>query len=287
LQKFLALKLIKSSDIQTFAYNGGDATLGAQELKAIADAGGSLPSELSSYISSGLDSGLANPHLQDDFSVFVIHTSTAVQNGEGAFASRGIQRGDLILSEKPIFCTPTNVPELWKCVFIEAGVRNLSPVHLDHYLSLQNSHTGCSCFYNLNPLIGIYSTNSYAISGDEAGIYSRASKFNHSCSPNARFSFNSSTGEIRIHALGTIPLGEEIFVSYIGSRCFHSKPRRSRQAELLAGYHFTCACSVCSLPEAESEMSDARHSNTYELCEIMNLERIAHEMRRFGILDCI
>jgi hypothetical protein len=282
---FLALKLIRSSDIQTFSDNGGDVTVGAQELKAIADAESSSPSKPSSYISSGLDSSLANHHRQNDSSVFVIHTSAAVQNGEGAFASRGIRGGDLILSERPIFCIPTDVPELCKYISIQAAVRNLSPTHLDHYLSLQNSHTECSCFPN--PLIGIFSTNAYTLPGDEAGILLKASKFNHSCNPNARLSSNSSTGELRIQALGTIPLGEEIFVAYIGNRCLSSNSRRSRQAALLTLYHFTCACSICSLPEAESKMSDARHSNTYELWEIMNLERISREMRRFGIVDCI
>ncbi|KAN0128918.1 hypothetical protein V8E53_013291 [Lactarius tabidus] len=272
-------------DIQIFTDNGGDATLGAQELKAIADAESSSPSKSSSYISSGLDSGLANLHLQDDSSVFVIHTSTAVQNGEGAFASRDIRRGDLILSEKPIFSIPTDIPELCKYIYIEATVRNLSPTHLDHYLSLQNSHTECSCFPN--PLVGIFNTNAYTVvASDDSVVFSKASRFNHSCSPNARFEFDSNTGELRIYALGPIPRGEEIFVAYFSKRFLYSKPRRSRQAILLALYHFTCSCPICSLPEAESKMSDARRSNMYELWEIMNLERIlAREMRMF--VDCI
>ena len=52
-----------------FTDNGGDATLGAQELKAIADAESSPLSEPSSYTSSDIDSGLANLHLQDDSSL--------------------------------------------------------------------------------------------------------------------------------------------------------------------------------------------------------------------------
>ena len=101
------------------------------------------------------------------------------------------------------------------------------------------------------------------VSDDDSVICLRASRFNHSCSPNARILFNSNTGELRIYALGTIPRGEEIFVPYISNRCLYGKPRRSRQAILRARYHFTCACSVCSLPEAESKMSDARRLKTY------------------------
>ena len=253
-----------------FTDNGGDPTLGAQELKAIADAESSPPLEPSSYTSSGLDGGLASLRLQDDSSVFVIHTSTIVQDGEGVFASRVIRRGDLILSERPILRTPANVPKRFHCISIEAAVRNLSPAHLNHYLSLQNSHTDCECSHD--PLIGIYTTNACEFSDYEAGVYQKASKFNHSCSPNARPWFNSDTGEIRIHALDTIRLGEEIFFMYLNTRDFYSQPRRLRQTYLLAGYHFTCACSACSLSEAESKMNDARRLNTNEYYEIMDLE---------------
>jgi hypothetical protein len=247
-----------------FIDNNGDPTIGAQELMAIADAETST-SEPSSYNSSDLDSGLANLHLQDDLSLFAIRPSAAFQNDEGAFASRDIQRGDLILSERSIFRVPTNVPERLKYTSVESAVRDLSPAHLDSYLSLHNSHDNCSC--SLNPLVGIFGTNSHAVSDNDSGIFLRASKFNHSCNPNARFSFNSNIGELRIYALGTIPRGEEIFVAYISSRRLYGSPRRSRQALLRAGYHFTCACSVCSLPEAESEMSDARRQKVNELWE--------------------
>ena len=75
-----------------FIDNEGDPKVGAEELKAIADAESSPPSEPS----SSLESDLANLRLQDDSnsSIFTIHTSAA---SKGAFASRDIQRGDLIL----------------------------------------------------------------------------------------------------------------------------------------------------------------------------------------------
>jgi hypothetical protein len=75
-----------------FFDNEGDPTLAAQELKAIADAESSPPSEPSSYTPSDLDSGLANLHLQDDSSLFTIRSPAAVQKGKGAFATREIFR---------------------------------------------------------------------------------------------------------------------------------------------------------------------------------------------------
>ena len=250
-----------------FIDNKGDPTLAAQELKAVTDAESSQPSEPSSHISNGIESDLANLHIQDDSdsALFSIHTSTIVQNGEGAFASRDIQRGDLVLSEKPIYCVRINGPEALVNMTIEASVRNLSPTDLDGYLSLQNSHDKCSCFCGYH-LLGVFGTNAFAVSDDDAVVCLKASRFNHSCSPNAKYSFDSNTGELRIYALGTIPRGEEIFISYISGP--HRSPRRMRQAKLHSGYHFTCACSSCSLPKAESKMSDTRRQRVNELLEM-------------------
>ena len=276
-----------------FADNEGNSKLAAQELKAIADAESSAPSEPSSYVPSGLESDLANLHLQDDSdtSFFSIRSSAAFQNGKGSFASRDIQRGNLILSEKPIFIVPTNAPESLRRTYIEAAVRNLSPANLDSYLSLQNSHDKCSCFFS--PLLGIFGTNAFAMS-DSGGICFRGARFNHSCSPNARFTFNSRTGKLRIYALGTIRRGEEIFVGYVDygliGRRLYASPRQMRQAVLRTRYHFTCACSVCSLPEAESKISDTRRQKINELWEtirssdprtqgVQNLNIIVQAMR--------
>ena len=245
--------------------------LGAEELKAIADAESSPPSEGTSYISSGLDSDLAKLRLHDDSSMFSVQTSAApgLENGKGAFASRDIQRGDLILSDKPIFCMPTSGPAPLMFRSIEAAVQNMSPTNLDSYLSLENSHKTCSCFPT--PLLSIFFTNAFSVveSNDNAGICLKASRFNHSCSPNASYSFNSNSGEIRIYALGTIPRGEEIFVAYVSGKSLYGSPRHSRQANLRRRYHFTCTCSICSLPEAESNMSDARRQKVTELLEVI------------------
>ncbi|KAF8257081.1 hypothetical protein EI94DRAFT_81602, partial [Lactarius quietus] len=173
-------------DIQMFIDNGGDPNLGAQEFKAILDVESLLLPRPSSHTSGDLDSDLTNLHLQDDPSFFTIDASTTVLDGKGAFSSRDIQRGDLILSEKPIFSILIDAQVSRTHVLIDAAVRELSPVHLDEYLSLQNSHAGCSCLPNR--LVGIHNTNAFALSdgGTVSGICLKASRFNHSCSPNAR-----------------------------------------------------------------------------------------------------
>jgi hypothetical protein len=256
-----------------FIDNKGDPTLGAEELKAIADSENSPPSQPSSHISGGLESDLTNLHLQDDSdtSFFGIYTSATPQKGTGAFTSREIQRGALILSESPIFFMPTmtslNAPKPLWLNSIEAAVRKLSPAHLDSYLSLQNSHDKCSCFRT--PLLGLFATNSFTFSEGDSGIYLTASRFNHSCSPNAHYRPNQSTGELHFFALRTISRGEEISISYISRRSLYGSPRRSREAILRSTYHFTCVCSVCSLSGAESKKCDARRQRLNELWETL------------------
>ena len=250
--------------------NASDLKLSTQELKAIIDAESSPPSKSSFYISSDLKIELANLHLKGDLdsSSFSIHTSATLQKGKGAFVSRVIQRGDLILSERPIICiSRTDVPDSSWPDAIEDAVRKLSPAHLDSYLSLQNSHEKCSC--PLCPLMGIFCTNTFGSSGGDSGICLKASRFNYSCSPNACFDFNSKKGELQIYALRAIPRGEEICITYISSRCLYGSSRRSRQDNLRTGYHFTCVCSICSLPKAESKKSDARRQKLNELWEIV------------------
>ena len=262
----------------------GDPTLaGAQELKDIADAESSPPYNPPPHIAS-LESGLTELHSQDDSDAppFSIRPSVAFQNGKGSFASRDIQRGDLILSEKPIFFLPTTAPEPLRRLSIEATVRNMSPAHLDSYLSLKNSHDKCTS--SSDPLLGIFDTNSFTISEDNSGICLGGSRFNHSCSPNACFDFDSDTGELRIHALTAISHGEEIFISYISRRCLYGSPRRSRQSILHNGYHFTCVCSLCSLPEAESKISDVRRHRLNELWEIAGRLTPTQEDQCFNVI---
>lgn len=54
---------------------------------------------------------------------------------------------------------------------------------------------------------------------------------------------------------------------YISGRGLYGNTRRLRHNLLSNRDHFTCTCSVCSLPEVESKMSDARRVTINELWE--------------------
>ena len=189
----------------------------------------------------------------------------------------------MILSEKPIICVRTHVPEpVWR-ISIDTAVRKLSPAHLDGYLSLQNSHNNCSCFRG--PLQGRFSTNTFGGCNGDSAICLKASRFNHSCSPNACFEYDSTTRKLQLNALRAIPRGEEICVAYTNCRSLFGSTRRSRQADLLSRYHFTCMCSICSLSKAESKKSDARRQRLDELWETAGYLAFTQEDQCSKVVD--
>ena len=99
---------------------------------------------------------------------------------------------------------------------------------------------------------------------DTCGIFLQCSRFNHSCSPNARYSWNPEIKRLRIYALRDIARGEEILVSYLSSRNVYGSTRAERQARLqLRG--FTYNCVVCTQPETVA--SDERRVRVKELWE--------------------
>ena len=75
------------------------------------------------------------------------------------------------------------------------------------------------------------------------GIYLKASRFNHSCDPNATQSFipTKTSVILRIHANRFIAKGQEILISYIDL----TYPAWWRRQQLVSSYGFFCHCRRC------------------------------------------
>ena len=75
------------------------------------------------------------------------------------------------------------------------------------------------------------------------GLYPRASRFNHSCDPNATQSFTHTKASfvLKIHANRFIAKGEEILISYIDL----TYPTWWRRQQLYRSYGFLCHCRRC------------------------------------------
>ena len=151
-----------------------------------------------------------------------------------------IPRGGLVLAETALFSVdnigePLTDPNIWS-IWRHA---DLNP-QFRHLASKDNPPTDESRF----------DTNSFGMSvnsrnGQTCGIFLKASWFNHSCIPNAYFSWSPvlDGGKLTIYSIQDIPFNEEILVNYRNGDCY--KPKDARQAELSDRYGFVCDCPAC------------------------------------------
>ncbi|KAF6757576.1 hypothetical protein DFP72DRAFT_891568 [Ephemerocybe angulata] len=179
--------------------------------------------------------------------------------GKGVIATRNISRGELILTEKPLFTVPPTI--------------QTSPVEFIKEKLVLTSEPQRWAFFNLSyvnfpkdkdPLrdvdhlaFAIFETNAVQ-AGKEIGVFPRMARLNHGCSSgfNTVYSYRETEGTLYIHAIKPIAVGEELLTTYTDTK----KPRHQRRSFLQQTYGFGCTCSVCSLPEAESKASDSRLS---------------------------
>jgi len=229
-------------DIEAFANAGGNKNVtDEQRTLIVAAEKSSMPSSVAA------DSALPIP------CGFIV--ADAPGKGQGAFATQPFHRGDLILAERPLFVVDNsdNGGRANQRNVI-AAVQRLSEADMKQFHSLKNGHVGNPLF---GPILGIQSSNAFAVGESESAICLLASRFNHSCSPNARYSWHAASGRLRIFILREIATGEEICVSYLSGRHVYGSSRKNRQARLKA-YGFICSCIVCALQHPEDDESDRR-----------------------------
>lgn len=96
-----------------------------------------------------------------------------------------------------------------------------------------------------------------------AAIFEFASRFNHSCIPNAFFSWNSIKNEERIYASRAIETGEEITLSYVDPFCEPSQRRWELQH-----YGFVCGCLACVDLDDEESFGAKSRERRFRLAEL-------------------
>ena len=112
-----------------------------------------------------------------------------------------------------------------------------------------------------------FDMNSFQINPDpdkreRRGIFLEAARFNHSCVPNAFFTWNAKLKSITIHAIVDIPEDEEIFINYLPEEFLNNKTNRRRI--LRESYGFNCGCPACRTGEF-SRASEIRRTQMREL----------------------
>ncbi|KAM0798262.1 hypothetical protein BDR22DRAFT_777236, partial [Usnea florida] len=138
-----------------------------------------------------------------------------------------------------------------------------------------------------------FEENNFQMDGPERGIFLKASRFNHSCRPNAYFMWNPKRQRLTINALFDIGAGEEISVNYRPDE--FAKTRRQRHDDL-AYYEFVCDCPSCDQTTDFGRASELRRDlmatlapefdqvGTASESRLLNLNRFIHLLQEEGLV---
>ncbi|KAG6095258.1 hypothetical protein E4U30_002610 [Claviceps sp. LM220 group G6] len=201
---------------------------------------------------------------------------------KGLVATQHIPKGTRILCEQALFtiANVTDAEERYR--LIRQQVASLSDEQRQVFLSMHNIHP----FKNTGErYVGIFETNSLPAGGTPVphtrGIFLEACRINHDCRNNAMYDWNTNIQRNTVHAIKDINAGEEITVSYV----MFLKNRESRQRTLKNTYHFTCRCSLCSLPDEQSQERDRKIAQMIRLGELYLSSFARSPLRALGYVD--
>ena len=104
-----------------------------------------------------------------------------------------------------------------------------------------------------------FDANSFETDENTEGVFLRASRFNHSCAPNAHVQWNAKLQRLTIHAIENIPANTEILVNYRVQYSFMKTTHR--RTELRKHYKFKCTCTACQPITGDTVISDSRRED--------------------------
>ena len=129
-------------------------------------------------------------------------------------------------------------------------------------------------------LHAIYETNVVRLGDDERsglGVFTLASRINHSCVPNLQIHYIPDNGKLVAHAVRHINKGEELTINYY-SVVWMSRRRRDH---VFGDCSFKCACRSCTGRQATAGQS--RREAMLELeCDLAAFDRPDRYPRHFG-----
>ena len=188
--------------------------------------------------------------------LYIIKSSPG--KGLGMFATKDIEKGTRILAEKPFFSlTERPVVSLFDPYApsdISEAFDRLSAKDKRKYVGLHcPERPGCSI------ILSIYEANCFEMESGTC-ICLDASRINHSCVPNAHYSWNSNIKRETLHAVKDIREGEEITVGYCPP--FRTLEERQRDLE---PYVFDCNCPACQPHTMFGIGSQSRRQQMFDL----------------------
>ncbi|KAG7001904.1 hypothetical protein G7Y79_00030g064370 [Physcia stellaris] len=181
-----------------------------------------------------------------------VRMTDVVGEGRGYVACRNITKGTRILQDEVIFSIPGNA----SAKQINQAIKKLGKVEREAFGKLGNPEMDNSTrFYTYGfnmPKVGP-STHS------RSGVFLHAARFNHSCMPNAFWTWNEQAGtndkgRLTVNATRDIATGEEITFDYTMLDKFES--RADRVATLEKDYGFVCSCPACDTEDPSFTRGD-------------------------------
>lgn len=163
----------------------------------------------------------------------------------GVVAARDIAPGELLLQERPLLKLTPDGEGRYDGTY--SGEREATRSLL---ASLSAAKPGAG------DLGGVIETNGIIVNHGQVDAFTvvqlMISRCNHSCAPNAAFSWDEELQLGRLVAKGPIRATTEVTINY---GAFGSRARRQRM--LFRRFNFTCSCELCSLRGEALEQSDA------------------------------
>ncbi|GAA6064461.1 hypothetical protein JCM10212_002124 [Sporobolomyces blumeae] len=187
----------------------------------------------------------------------------------GAFASRPIPAGTLVLADSPLFTLdaplqhwlfqrassgasggPTPVegeeeeePAKDLDEFLDRAIRQMLSWKTDEqreeFWDLANTRPDLPAAY------GIFATNAVQTTGEIGGMFLTLSRFNSSCRPTlSRPAWDPTSRTTRLYALRDIAAGEELTWTYLNVT-FEFDGADARRAEMERVFEFACGCDAC------------------------------------------
>ena len=195
--------------------------------------------------------------MTDSISMYAVRDT--INKGKGVFANKPIAKGTRIMCETPVMSAPSDeAPEFYD---LEAQYLNVTTEEQSAILSLHNLYE----YQDLRTrLFGMLQNNSMNTGDGQRRVVIDGSRLNHSCDPNARVNWHEALKAITVHAIKDISKNEKITMDYLEQ----GKIRAERRDLLQQRYHFSCSCTLCSLPLGQSNVVDGKIRRTEELRKI-------------------
>ncbi|ORY57715.1 hypothetical protein BCR35DRAFT_309615 [Leucosporidium creatinivorum] len=189
----------------------------------------------------------------------------ATSKGFGAFATRQLQLGELLIAERPLCIWPQGLSEAQA----KEHFQRMSDKEQKVFLQLSRTE-GDGPVRDLDEIRAIRATNGFSLqmpgTGVTAGfVFPRIARINHSCAPNCSQSMNFETLRMEVYAITPIASSTEISIDYLP---LITSTRAERQRALKESFGFSsCLCPVCTASPEEVEKSDARRREIKQLGE--------------------